>query len=163
MKERIREWKVFWGYLSVGFWMRCSLLSLGHLNTWSSVSAVWGVLRGVTLPEELCHCGWALSFQKTPTIWISSLGFPFVAQDVNTHFCSSCLLFDSPILPSWTLTPWSCEFKINPSFYKLPWSWCFITAIEKKWRYLGTTMLSLLLWFKLSLYRAYSSMNKTLS
>jgi hypothetical protein len=28
------------------------------------------------------------------------------------------------------LSLWNCKFQINPSYYKLPWSWCFITSTE---------------------------------
>lgn len=44
--------------------------------------------------------------------------------------CSACLLPHFPYndrpYPSGTICP------INPSFYKLPWLWCFITATEEQ-------------------------------
>lgn len=45
--------------------------------------------------------------------------------------CSDRLLPSASSWPSRTLNLWSCEPKMNCTFYRLLWLWCHITAIAK--------------------------------
>lgn len=57
----------------------------------------------------------------------------FLAWDVNSQlFWPSCLLASGfpAVMGMDSLSPWNFRPQINPSFYKLAYSWCFITATE---------------------------------
>jgi hypothetical protein len=69
----------------------------------------------VALLEELCHCGWALKFQKpsqasttpTPASVSVSLSWP-VTQDVAISYCSSAI--HATLLP--TMMKWTRSLKL---------------------------------------------------
>lgn len=106
--------------------------NLRYVNDWPPAGGtVWKRLNNVALLEEVSHGGELRGFQRLEPIPVNSLCFWFVGPDVKTqllsqppancHFCS--VIVDC--------RPWKCTPKINPSFYKLSWPWCFITANRK--------------------------------
>lgn len=81
----------------------------------------------MTLLEEVWHWGQAFTFQKASA-------FPSVPSPSST--CSlTCVLSAVPAsclhaanMSSDPLKPYA---QLNAFFYKLPWSWDFVTAIQR--------------------------------
>lgn len=74
--------------------MRCPHI-LKHLNTWSPVGgAVWLSLGGVALPEEVCHWGLMMRFQKSGNILSLTCLFLFPAFNLRCELSvhHACLL-----------------------------------------------------------------------
>lgn len=81
------------------WWFENSMLPqcTEHLNSWSPAgSAVWVSSGGVTLLDEMCHCGLALRFQKPHVIPSSHSLLPAGGLRCELSVHRACLL---PHLP----------------------------------------------------------------
>ena len=132
-KEKKILWWFGWVWLPIGSYV----WSLG-----GTVREQWG---GVTL-EELCHWGWAFRFEKS-LFHSQSLSLPLplplpspslclviLDQDMSSVFALALCLpacHHDPPHEDHGLSLWNFKPQINSFFYKLPWSWCLITVIEK--------------------------------
>lgn len=58
---------------------------------------------------------------------------------VDQMWALSCSCHHAFALPSWTLNPLELQVSKHAFFGMPPWSWCFITAIEKGPRQCGST------------------------
>lgn len=111
---------------------------LGHLNTWFPAGdAVWEGLGGVVLLAKSTLLRDSFEVPKPPeTPSLLSL-YPVCGSRCKPSAFGFWL--QSPCIPNvhpcreinGLLSLWDHKPQINPSFYKLPWSWCLITAIEK--------------------------------
>lgn len=74
------------------------------------------------------HFGWTLGFKRLPLLPGYSLKLPACDLKYELSTRSSCCRCLPPAMkdsyPSEAIIP------SNSFFYNLPWSWCFITAIE---------------------------------
>ena len=87
--------------------------------------SVWEGLGGVALREEVCHWGRPLRFQKAVKHpQGAALCLLLIHQDV-----SSCHRAFAP--PLW-LYGSELHTQLHAFFYKLLWSWCFVTETERK-------------------------------
>lgn len=112
---------------------------LMYLNTWSP--GWWcclGRIRMCELIEQDVSLGAGFAVWKAMHHDHCSLYLLFVTGDVRCISCSSDTghLLQSLHHHAWTITLWNCMFRINFSFYKLPWSWWFIIVIAKQLIYI---------------------------
>lgn len=95
---------------------------------------VLGRIRKFGLGKESMSLGTGFESPKVQAI-LSSLCFLFIFEMLAPGCCSrrhACLqpcfsvmaIIDSPL--------WNHKPKINPSFYKWPWLWCFVASAEKE-------------------------------
>ena len=104
----------------------------GMSETSPIISGIWilspswkhylGGWRGVALMKEVSYLGPALRVKRLVSFLILSLFHAWDSRCELSVFCSGCHAF---IWPSH-----AAAGPKQPSFNKLPWSWCFITARE---------------------------------
>lgn len=106
---------------------------LYRIRCWSTWSPVGGTCVGKFRDFRLARGSMllGLDFEVSKPHATCSLCFLLVTLDVNFQFqlLLPCLLprpYHDGLLAIWT-----CKPQINPVFWKLPWSWCFIAATEK--------------------------------
>lgn len=112
---------------------------LTYLNTWSP--GRWcclGRIRMCELIEQDVSRGAGFAVWKAMHHDHCSLYLLFVTGDVRCISCSSDTnhLLHPLHHHAWTITLWNWMFRINFSFYKLPWSWWFIIVIAKQLIYI---------------------------
>lgn len=109
------------------------------------------------LVEEMCYWEWALRFQKTHAKPRLTLSLPAACRSG----CRFLVTAPEPCLPPCCHAPhyndhwWilgSCKQVPNSvfPFFKLPWLWCFITAIEQQLRELVLLRALTCLWWACS-------------
>lgn len=83
-----------------------SLISLGHLNTWSTVYGCVGKLGVMALFEKVCHLGEGSEVSKDSPPQVNSLSFLFVIPDfefstiASAACCYRWIFLSHPPIPN---------------------------------------------------------------
>lgn len=113
------------------------VVSMRHCSSLNHLVPKWWLLgrtRKLGLAKGRMSLGTGFQSPKVQAI-LSSLGSLFIFEMWAPGCCSRChanlqpcfsvmRIIDSPL--------WNHEPKINPSFYKWPWLWCFVASAEKE-------------------------------
>lgn len=106
----------------------CLMLQMAALNCW------WHCfikLRVFSLAEGDVSLGVILEISKASPHQQFTLSFVMAVQDVNNScFSTRHFLPGFPLMVEVDFIPLERDTQKNPSFYKLPWSRCFITTVE---------------------------------
>lgn len=84
---------------------------------------VWPCWRRCVTKGRLYHPQWVLSLSCA-----CRLSCELTAAAQEYVFLPAAILLTTMVMDS---NPLEQGAKLNVSFYKLPWSWCFVTAIER--------------------------------